>query len=100
MAMRFWLFESFEESVLGGFVHSIGGCDDKETVVDLAAIRGGEKLADLLNANNVAGFAFVGTEVERRGEMELQIGRDDKNTAAGLTGDVFDGGNLVEKHNF
>lgn len=64
MAEVFRLLESFEEGVLGGFVHGIGRGNHEKAVAGLATIGEGDELADLFDGDEAGGLRFVGGEEE------------------------------------
>ncbi len=122
MTKVFRFFKSFEEGVLGGFVHGVGRGDDEKAIFRFTTVRQSEKLANLLDGNDTSGFRLVGIEVEGvfwgwqraigccwqgfcfcaglwLGDgFEFRVGRDDENRAAGFAGDFRNVGEVVEKH--
>ncbi len=98
MTVWFWLFKGLEESVLSGFVHGVGGGDDKKALGSFFAARETEKVANLLNGDDGGGLRPVGAKIERMREIYCGVGRYDKNTTAGLRCDTGEVGKLVEKH--
>lgn len=92
------LLESFEEGVLGGFVHGVSRCDDEKTVGLFSATSESEETADLFDGDG-GGFLFVfGAEVERVLDVELRLIRYDKNTTADVGSDLRNRARLVEEH--
>lgn len=59
VAMRLGLLKSLEKSVLGGFVHGVSGANDEIALGGLATIRQCDKLADLLDTNNISFLSRV-----------------------------------------
>lgn len=90
MWVRF--FESFEEGILGGFVHGVGGSDDEKVVAGFAIIREGEKFTQLIDANGLSFFGSVGLQDQGMLELEVGSGRYDEDGAAGA---LSDGGELA-----
>ncbi len=91
-------FESFEKSIHGGDVHSVGGSDDEEAVGSLAVRSESTKVANLLGGDNFGGFGSVRTEIKREWQVEFDVGRDDEDGATGAPSDGGDLGETIKEH--
>lgn len=65
MTVGLGLFKSFEESVLGGFIHDVSWGDDEEAFGSFAVIGETKEITHLFDGDYGSGFRLVGIETER-----------------------------------
>lgn len=65
MTMGLGFFKSFEESVLGGFIHGVSWGDDEEALGSFAVIGETKEITHLFDGDYGSGFRLIGIETER-----------------------------------